>query len=216
MKKCFLPVFCFIALHAQAQFRHMFDTIRHDLKKDRALVFGLDGKNSFIRDLKLNFYGAQAGYLYNKRTNVHLGLYTTFNKQRMVYDNPTSREGSTDSNTIYNKFGMTYVNAGAEYYFYNTGKWRFSLPASVGIGLGWDKFYDNHGFTHKKNSFVMPLELGFNASYKLTWWVWLGAGLGTRLSLASQKFNGSFFTYGLQFQTEEIFNRSKKHFAHYW
>jgi hypothetical protein len=204
---------CLLAADTMAQFRHMPDTIRYDLKKEPSLVFGLDGKTSFIRDMKLNFYGAQVGYLYNKRTNLHVGFYTTYNKKKNIYDNPTSINKETDSNTIFNKFGMSYLNFGAEYYFYNTGKWRLSLPASAGLGIGWDKFYRADKYMHTNHSFVMPVELGFNASYKLTWWVWLGAGIGTRLSLASQRFNGSYFTYGLQFRTEEIYNWSMKRFS---
>jgi len=187
----------------------MYDSIRYDLKQNKTLVIGIDGKNSFIRDLKLQMYGAQLGYLYNKRTNIHLGFYTTFNKKKTIFDNPTAAQGSTDANTVLNKFGMAYVNLEGEYYFFNNHKWRFSIPAGVGIGMGWDKYYNNSQFTRKTNSLVIPVELGFNASYKLNWWLWLGAGLGTRVSFASGKYNGPFFTYGLQFQFEAIYERSK-------
>ncbi len=202
---------CSVSL--KGQLKHFPDTIRCDLRKSKSLAFGLDGKNSFIRDLKLSMYGAQVGYLYNKRTNIHLGFYTTYNKKRRMYDNPTAGMDRTDSNTVYNKFGMAYFNIEAEYYFYNSCKWRFSIPAGVGLGMGWDKYYKKDEFTHKTNTLVIPLELGFNASYKIAWWVWLGAGLGTRVSLAGGKYNGPFFTYGLQFQTEEIYNKCKKIFS---
>jgi hypothetical protein len=199
---------------AQGQLRHMCDTIRHDVKKERTLALGLDSKNSFIRDLNLTMYGMQVGYLYNRRTNVHLGLYTTFNRKKTVFDNPTAGQDRIDANTVMNKFGMTYMNLEGEYYFYNTCKWRFSIPTGLGIGIGWDKYYKNNTFTHRTTSLVIPIELGFNATYKASWWVWIGAGLGTRLSLASQKYNGPFFTYGLQFQTEEILRRAKKVFKY--
>ncbi len=213
MMKRFLLAGCLVfALNGNGQLRHMCDTIRCDLKKENTLALGLDSKNSFIRDLQLTMYGAQVGYLFNKRTNIHIGLYTTFNRKKTVYDNPSAGYDRTDSNTVFNKFGMTYLNLEGEYYFYNSGKWRFSIPAGIGLGMGWDKYYKNNQYTHKTTALVIPVEAGFNATYKLSWWVWIGAGLGTRVSLASQKYNGPFFTYGLQFQTEEIYKRTRKWF----
>ena len=189
----------------------MFDTIRYDLKqKPGAFFLSLDGKQSVIRDLNLKMFGLQAGYLYNKRTNIYLGYYSTLDNANRIYENPTALSPGTDSNTIFTVYGLAYFNLGCEYYFYNSHKWRLSFPAGIGIGVGWDKLFTNTKFLEQKNSTVIPLEIGFNASYKLKWWLWLGAGIGTRLSLASGQYNGPFFTYGIQWKTGEIYRRTKK------
>jgi hypothetical protein len=198
--------------HSEAQIRHMFDTIWHDYKaKPKAFFLSLDGKNSIIRDLDLKMFGLQGGYLHNKRTNFYIGLYSTLDNQKRIYRNPTSPGTTTDSNTIYTVYGVAYWNFGCEYYFYDKKKWRLSLIGADGFGVGWDRLSNSKGVTiEEKNSLILPVEIAFSASYKLQWWVWLGAGIGTRVSLASSQYNGPFFTYGIQLKTGEIYRRTKK------
>ena len=56
----------------------------------------------------------------------------------------------------------------------------------------------------------MPAEIGFFANYKLTWWAWLGAGMGTRVSLVSKGFTGSYYTFGISLRYGEIYKRGKE------
>ncbi len=211
VKKYALLAIWLLTIRSEAQIKHMFDTIRYDLKqRPRSFFLSLDGKTSIIRDLQLKMFGLQAGYLYNRRTNMYIGYYSTLDNAHRIYRNPTAPPGTEDSNTIYTVYGLAYFNLGCEYYFYNSRKWRLSFPAGIGIGAGWDKFSTSTKFLEQKTSFVLPLELGFNASYKLKWWLWIGAGIGTRLSLASGQYNGPFYTYGLQLKTGEIYRRTKK------
>ncbi len=198
-------------LNSEAQVRHMMDTIRHDIRQRPKVFFiSLDGKHSIIRDLSLKMFGLQTGYLFNKRTNLYIGYYTTLDNNKRVYENPTAGPRSEDSNTIYTTYGLAYFNIGCEYYFYNSKRWRLSFVAATGTGMGWDKFTRKDKVIEQKNSLVMPVEFGFNASYKLRWWVWLGAGIGTRLSTILSNYNGPFFTYGIQLKTGEMFRRTKK------
>jgi hypothetical protein len=155
-------------------------------------------------------FGLQAGYLYNKRTNLYIGYYSTLDNKNRILSNPTAAPGKTDSNTIFTTYGVGYFNFGCEYYFHNSRKWRLSIPAGLGIGAGWDRLSTSRKLLEEHTSLVMPLELGFNASYKLKWWVWLGAGIGARFSLASTQYNGPFYTYGIQLKTGEMYRRTKK------
>jgi hypothetical protein len=211
VKKSIFLIAVLACMNSEAQVKHMFDTIRYDLKqRPKAFFLSLDGKTSIIRDLQLKMFGLQAGYLYNKRTNLYIGYYATLDNESRIYRNPTAGPDRTDSNTIYTVYGLAYFNLGCEYYFYNSRKWRLSFPVGLGIGVGWDKFSTQKKFLEQQNSLVLPIEAGFNASYKLKWWIWLGAGIGTRLSLASGQYNGPFFTYGIQLKTGEIYRRTKK------
>ncbi|MEZ4805641.1 MAG: hypothetical protein R2852_09205 [Bacteroidia bacterium] len=183
--------------------------IKFDLKQEKKMFLGLDGKNSIILDFPIKLFGLQVGYTYNNRTNLYAGFYTS-HRDTGILSNPTG--GNTiDSNTILQKLKLTYINFGCEYNFHDTKKWRLSIPFAIGIGGGRTKLYGIDGTISDKSYTVIPVEAGFNAKYKLTWWLWIGAGLGTRLSLASSKFNGSFYTFGLSIKTGEIYRRVKTH-----
>lgn len=215
LKKGLLSLFLFLTLSASSQIRHMFDTIRHDLTHPKSMFVCLDGKNSVIRDMPVKLFGLQFGYTYNRRTNLFLGFYRSYNLEKIT-ENPSG--GSPyDSNTVWQRFRLSYFNMGCEYYFYNTPKWRFSLPFAIGLGGGQVRKRKLNGVFSDKHYTVLPVELGFTAGYKLTWWVWISGGIGTRVSLASSKFNGSYYYFGLSFRFGEIYNRAremhKKQFA---
>ncbi len=186
----------------------MYSNIRTDLRGEKSAFVSLDGKNSIVRDVPIKLFGLQAGYLYNKRTNIFLGFYSSYNDEAII-KNPTAAIGKTDSNTIWQAYKLTYFNLGCEYYFHNSKRWRFSIPFAIGIGGGLDKQRKSDKILYEKSTFVMPAEIGFWANYKLTWWLWLGAGMGTRVSLVSKGFSGSYYTFGLSLRYGEIFNRSK-------
>lgn len=197
-----VPFFC------SGQIRHMFDSIKYDLKHSGSFFVSLDGKNSIIRDRPVKMFGFQAGLLFNKRTNLYAGYYASYKNTRTIY-NPTAAKGEVDSNTVDMRYRLEYLNIGCEYYFKDTRKWRFSIPFSIGLGAGRDIRYKKLGndVLSDKRHKVVPLELGFNARYKLFWWMWISGGLGTRLSLASTEYNGSYYTFGLSLRTGEIYNR---------
>jgi hypothetical protein len=86
-----------------------------------------------------------------------------------------------------------------------------SVPVALGIGSGTFKKFSEHKFYEAKYPAIIPFETGLNASYKLTWWLWLGAGLGTRISLNSTHYyNGPFYTFGLQVKTGAMVKKAKQ------
>lgn len=174
----------------------------------------LDGKNSNIRDLKIKLFGLQAGYLYNKRTNVYIGFYSSYNKSNIIVENPTSITPKVDSNTVYENHQITYFNIGCEYYFYNSNKWRFSIPVALGLGVGNSKRFQTSStkttILSDKSSGIMPLDFGLTANYKITWWLWAGAGLGTRITFGASRYSAPYYSIGLSIRTGEIYNRAKK------
>lgn len=194
---------------ATAQVRHMLDSIRYDLQQDKEWYICLDGKNSVIKDLQTKIFGLQLGYTYNKRTNLYINYYTSYNTQAQILSNPTAGYNKRDSNTVYVRPQLTYMNIGCEYYFLNTRKWRMSFPVGLGIGQGLEETTSlkSKPFTVKHT--VIPLELGYTINYKIKWWVWAGAGIGTRLSLASTRFNGPYYYMGLSLRFGEMYNRAR-------
>jgi hypothetical protein len=210
VKRILLLFVLFQSINLSAQLKHLLDTIQYDLAQDRSFFVCLDGKNSFIRDVKTNLFGLQAGYTYNHRTNVYIGYYTSLSDNIRIIDNPTALVGKTDTNTLFSEYGLAYFNFGCEYYFYNSKKWRFALPVAIGIGSGWDKQFTQKKVFRDQYNFAMPVDVGFYASYKIKWWIWVGAGIGTRLSLFSNEYSGPFYTGGFNIRFGEIYNRSHK------
>lgn len=213
MKKTVLILFLLTSLNTQAQIRGMFDSIRYDLQMEKSWFICLDGKNSIIRDLNIKLFGLQTGYTFNGRTNLYLGYYGSYNHESLVIENPTAKTGKTDSNTVFARYRLSYFNLGCEYYFVNSKKWRMSFPVGLGLGKGSDEKYKVLNSKERpfenKTSTVMPLELGFYINYKIKWWIWAGAGLGTRFSLNASQYSGSYYTYGLSIKFGEIYYRGR-------
>lgn len=202
-----ITLISFQGLHAQL--KNLSDNIRQDLKGEKSAFIGLDGKNSIVRDVPIKLFGLQGGYCYNERTNLFVGFYKSHNKE-VVVNNPTAKSGTTDSNSIFQQYKLTYLNVGCEYYFHNSEHWRFSIPLGLGLGVGKDIMRNTKTELRNQRMGIMPIEIGFLANYKLTWWVWLSAGMGTRLSIGSNNFTGSYYTFGLSFRYGEIYRRTKR------
>ncbi len=211
LKKIFLITILIICNTANAQLRHMFDSIKFDLKQKKKFFVSLDGKNNLVSDLNIKMFGLQGGYQYNRRTSLYVALYWTYNNQKTIKENPTAPVGSSDTNTVFSKYGLSYINFGCEYVFFNNKRWRLALPLAMGIGSGYNTLTRNEKLIKKETPILLPLEVGLNVSYKLKWWLWLGAGIGSRYSLSSNHdYNGAFYTFGLQLKTGEIYRRVKK------
>lgn len=208
-----LVIICTLLSSHQAfgQLRHFLDTMKYDISQRGKFYVGLDGKNNIVNDLKIKMFGLQGGFIYNKRTSVYMGLYFTSKEAVTISENYTARAGTTDSNTIYNAYGMSYLNFGTEYIFYNNHKWQLSVPMAIGLGSGSYRRFSQNKFYTATYPPILPLETGMNASYKLTWWLWLGGGLGTRISLNSTHYyNGPFYTFGLQIKTGAMVKKVKE------
>lgn len=211
MKKNLVLITLLYALQAQSQLRNVWDNIRYDLHQDKSWFVCLDGKNSVIRDLRLKLFGMQTGYTFNGRTNLYLGYYTSYNKERVIIENPTATSASSDSNTVFARYHLSYLNLGLEYYFVNSKKWRLSVPIGFGIGSGRDDKFKIRGgkeniFEHSKH-LVLPVDIGFYVNYKIRWWVWAGAGLGSRFSVGASEYSGSYYTFGVSLRFGEMYNR---------
>ncbi|MCC6818708.1 MAG: hypothetical protein IT245_07450 [Bacteroidia bacterium] len=213
MKKIFLLLSILISANANAQFRKYWDSVKYDLNQDRSWFICLDGKNSIVRDLKLKMFGLQSGYTYNNRTNIFLGYYGSYNNESIILENPTAPFGKIDSNTVYARYKLSYLNIGTESYFVNSKRWRMAIPITFGIGSGTDeKFKRNATFENvfeKSKHTIMPLEIGFYINYKIKWWVWAGAGLGSRFALNASAYSGSYYTYGISLRFGEMYSRAR-------
>lgn len=199
-----------LSFNANAQLRHMFDSMRYDFKQPKKFFVSLDGKNNLVSDLNMKMFGLQGGYQYNRRTSLYLGIYWTYNNPSKIVAN-APLAGQSDSNTIYSTYGISYINVGCEYVFFNNKRWRMAIPLALGRGRGSNVFTQNKVQIREEKPRIIPLEIGMNVSYKLKWWLWVGAGIGTRISLNStHEYNGAFYTFGLQLKTGEIYRRVKK------
>jgi len=218
LKKAILFTAFLVSISISAQVRHAIDTIKYDLTKKGKFYISLDGKNSIVGDLKVKMFGLQGGYLYNNRTSLYVGFYNSYANAVTIVENRTAPQGKTDSNTVYATYGMGYLNFGIEYMFHDSHKWRLSVPLAMGIGAGVYQKYTNNpkNVLSERHPGIVPIEFGINASYKLKWWLWVGGGLGTRVSLThSHEFNGPFYTFGLQIKTGRIIKRATDAYKEY-
>lgn len=198
----------------KSQLTRFWDSLRYDLHQEKSWYICLDGKNSIVKDQNIKLIGLQSGYTFNNRTNLFLGYYFNNFNGGVVIDNPTANINQVDSNTVYARYRLSYLSFGTESYIVNSRKWRMSIPLAIGIGKGHGEKY-KIGSNKEVNVFerpeknIYPLEIGFYINYKIKWWIWAGAGIGTRFALNGGEYSGSYYTYGLSLRFGEIYNRAR-------
>jgi hypothetical protein len=210
LKKSCLFILLFLSIALNAQVRHLFDTIRYDLTQKKKFFIGFDGKNNVVSDIRIKMFGLKGGFIYNSRTSFYIGFYNTYGNDSQVSSNPTAIAPKTDTNTVFSKYGMGYINYGCEYIFHNSRRWQLSVPVAIGIGAGRHTKVSRGRVTDISRPGILPFETGLNASYKLAWWLWIDGGLGTRISFSSNhEFNGPFYNFGFSIKTEAIIKKAR-------
>jgi hypothetical protein len=203
-------IFSFLLPAFSIQAQPTLDTIKDCLKQKPQLFAKLDGRNSFIENSRAKIFGLKLGVTYGKRLSFGLGynqLYsraTAFDKKIYFIDS------RGEPYPILARLHMYYFSVHAEYAFYQTKHWELSMPLQFGIG----KSYYTYRFLGKEfkrdEAFNFIYEPAISIEYKFVKWIGLGADVGYRFMIASDKdLNKSFtsptYAFKLLIYYSEIF-----------
>lgn len=208
MIKKAIALMAFLALFSKTH-AGIKDTIQYYLKnKYPELIGGLSARNTFIGSHYTSVSGGSIGADYGGKVSLSVGVYSLSSPliERKIINAFTPLQYTVDEVSRFWYFGLT-----GNYVFFKDKRWTLNVPVRIGFGTA---NIEQHDIGKAKllikedNSFIVPVESGIGAQYKLAWWIGLGAGLGSRIVLGkntSQKFSGTYYNLGINVYFSDIY-----------
>lgn len=204
IKPVFLLLVLFQTTISNAQVVNIKDTLIHYTQNYKPkLIGGFHNRHAFISSIPIKVYGARIGVEYSEKISLNFGLYSTFRvgTQTTIKDNDTTNKSRT----------FNYASLSAEYTFYNRGRWNFAFPIMFGMGAGFKETTLNSVLIEKNSFFIMPIETGVKAHFRILEWLGAESTLGIRLSpFNATEFNGSFYSFGVNIYLGKIYKIIKE------
>jgi len=192
LKFIFILSFLFFTLSSVAQIRkdEFFYEIGQSLKSKPTFTFRFDNRNSFITNYRAWIYGVKIGLQFENKfrtgldfSMLHTGIYIN---QNIEYEG--------EMYNVSSKLHLEYASIFAEYVFYKTKRWEFSLPIQIGGGVSYFEYnIDNKDFTNNMAPVIM-YEANVTGQYKLFKGIGVGTGIGYRIMLLSNPKINQHFT----------------------
>jgi len=189
------------------------DSIQFYLRNSKPELFGgMSSRNTFVGSNTTSVTGLSIGYDYGGKIRLVAGFYWLSKPfvERKTINAFTPLAYAVDESSRFGYLGLT-----GDYVFYKKGRWTLDVPIRIGFGSAKIKELDitSGSLINKKISFIVPIETGIGALYKITWWVGISGGLGSRIVIGknnSQKFSGTYYNLGITIFFGDIYNRIVK------
>ncbi len=189
------------------------DSIKYYIKNSKPELFGgMSSRNTFISSNTTSVTGVSAGYDYGGKIRLVAGVYWLAKPfvVRKTINKHTPMAYAVDESSRFWYLGLT-----GDYVFYKQGRWTLDVPVRIGFGSAKIKEFDitTEKLLNQKTAFIVPIETGIGALYKITWWVGVSGGLGSRIVIGknnSPKFSGTYYNLGISIFFGEIYNRIAK------
>ncbi len=192
-KRWLLLVFLFQCFVLTVQSQPALDTIKDCLTKKPKFYFSFDSRNSFIDHSRAKIFGFLMGMNYANRLYCAVGynqLYppTSNFDETYYYMNADNKRDS-----VKQELKLYYVSASVDYVFYKSHHWSLSMPLQIGIGTNYYR-YNQGGTTHRLGQQInIVYEPAVAVEYKLCRYFGVGAEMGYRFMVGSdRKLNAKF------------------------
>jgi len=185
------------------------DSIRYYIKnKYPELIGGLSSRNTIIGSHYTSVTGVAIGADYGGKVRFMGGVYGLSSPlvERRIINNLTPTQNVVEEISRFWYFGFT-----GAYTFFRDKRWTLDVPVRIGFGTANIEQHDTGKgklLISENNSFIIPIESGIGAQFKLAWWIGLSAGLGSRIVIGnntSQKFSGTYYNFGININFSEIY-----------
>jgi hypothetical protein len=201
----------FTLLFASAYAQPTLDTIQQCLRKKPKPFAKLDTRNSFVENSRAKIFGIKLGLAFTERLQFGIGYNQLYPGAKNSFIEPIYYYNENGAKLLtYAKLQLFYISVHAEYAFYQTKHWRLSMPIQVGVGKSNYKFYINNQKYTTNNKFNFIYEPAVSIEYKFVKWIGVGADLGYRFALTSEKkfnqqFNSPIYAFKLLIYYGEIY-----------
>ncbi|MFB6305397.1 MAG: hypothetical protein ABEH43_00130 [Flavobacteriales bacterium] len=165
----------------------LLDSISNSLEHKPNITAKFDSRFTFITSRSVKIVGAKVGLEYNHNFQWGIGFNTLFDGFS------TKKKINGNKKTV--NFQSTYWSPYAEYRFYKSKHWEFSMPVQLDIGKQSLQYEDNNDNKKKYNEGVIfGFEPAMTFQYKFWEYFGLGAGVGYRIMfLRNKAVNKDFF-----------------------
>jgi len=198
----FLVIFSFNISQAQ-----LIDSIKVALKSKPRISFRFDNRHSFVSTTSAKINALKIGLEYDYVFRMGLGynqLYSTVSRNEVL------RHDGIPYDTVKSYLKLWFISAYAEYVFFLSKRWEFSVPLQ--LGMGFSKFnytFNNEKFTNRRH-IIANYEAGINGHYKLIPGLGVGAGIGYSLILVdnpaiNENFNTPIYSFKIKIFLGEIY-----------
>lgn len=170
-----LALLLLLPLTSSAQ---LLDSIRLFRQEEPRIVVRLDTRGSFISNEPVNIHGVKVGWEHARRFQYGFGysvLLRPVHRERQIFE-------AGDFRNVDMRLRMGYVNAYAEYAFYQRRRWTVRIPVQVGLGHGSVVYDDLTGTTRKwQKTWFATYEPAMVVQFRFLKYFGLQAGFGYRL-----------------------------------
>ena len=205
-------------LQASSAQSHFIDSIYHALGAKPTGEIRIDGRNSFLTGSKTPISGLKAGLDFDSKFIIGIGWqWIRDNRKPESYNSVISI-----NDTLIRKTKLHYLALYAEYTFYKTKHWQFSIMPQIGMGSTYYSYeHSNNELLNSvsRKSTVFIYEPMMSGNYRITKYFGLGADLGWRFTIKNRRFVKDFLTspiYSFHFDIywwtiyKSIFRKNKK------
>ncbi len=202
--KLWLVFLCFFVLQSQAQFM---DTIRDSFRGKKSLMIRYESRNSFVDHLRTEVTAIKVGVNFGRKISLGAG-YSWLTSS--VFDQILIADPERGFNSyVQSRLQLGYFCISAEYVFYKSRRWQYSIPMQFGVGSAkWKYQYLTNKYEYDKTVIAL-YEPGVNVRFKVFSWLGIGGNVGYRLMLKnnkklSSKFNSPLYSFGILIYWDEV------------
>lgn len=215
IKKVIAILLFSVTLHtAHAQFM---DTLHTAFTGKKSFDFRFEGRWSFVNHDLTTVQSLKMGVNFGRKISLGGGyswLKTDVKDNFVLHDDELKRD------TVISKtLKLHYVCYYADYIFYKSRRWQYSVPMQFGMGTTSFEYQYNTVKYKENKHFIALYEPGINVKYKIFRWMGVGANVGYRIVLKnnnflSKKFNSPIYSAGILIYWNELaltaFPKNKK------
>lgn len=174
-------VFCvsFCAEAQDADLPSLTDSVRSAFTEEPRLIARLNTHNAFVTGRPIRTYGAKLGLSYGERVTVGLGYNWMRHGESVIRQ--------TNGIDELRELRMAYVSFFFEYSFLYRKNWQIIIPVSCGVGRNRELLSETPSRTSVNSRAIVLYEPAMIAEYHFLRYFGIGAGVGFRLMIVSNR-----------------------------
>ncbi|MBS1646998.1 MAG: hypothetical protein JST67_06625 [Bacteroidetes bacterium] len=183
------------------------DSLLHALNGKKRIDACYNSRNAFINHGLVVMQNVRLGVSFDKKISLGLSyswLTTKITDTKTFYDDNINNKVS-----VPRRLSLYYVGLYAEYTYFTSRRWKFSIPMQFGIGkIAYNYTYNHQSFSDNQG-YCFVYEPEVDVRFKIWRWVGLEADVGYRIfiqkdPLAKKTFNSPLFSFGVFVSWDEV------------
>lgn len=186
---------CFFLMLIKAGEAQMVDSIRFYTQRDPSFLVEFDTRHSFISGRPGKIFGLKFGLEHGDRVSYGGGI-------NWLTNTPAHRrELGFGDTTVDGSLSFWFLSPFFKYTFYESPRWRLSMPVRIGVGRASFTYYDpEQQKQQERKRWVFNYEPMMTVQWKFWRYLGLSGGIGYRIiildrKLIPERFNSSPYRF---------------------